>query len=98
VLVDIILGALDARLHPQVPERNAGVCEKRGHLSMTELGSKAVEQHIERLRSIRCSFCGKSGEQARRLIAGPNGVFICNECVALCNEILAEGEQRPEPA
>ena len=38
-------------------------------------------------RSIRCSFCGKHQDQVRRLIAGPN-VYICNECVQLCNEIL----------
>jgi ATP-dependent protease Clp ATPase subunit len=38
-----------------------------------------------------CSFCGKRREQTRRLIAGPNGIYMCAECVALCNEILAEG-------
>jgi hypothetical protein len=38
-----------------------------------------------------CSFCGKRRDQTRRLIAGPNGVYICAECVVLCNEILAEG-------
>jgi ATP-dependent Clp protease ATP-binding subunit ClpX len=38
---------------------------------------------------LRCSFCGKSSEQVRKLIAGP-GVYICNECVELCNEILDE--------
>ena len=37
----------------------------------------------------RCSFCGKSADQVRRLIAGPN-VFICNECILLCQEIMAE--------
>ena len=37
--------------------------------------------------NLRCSFCGKRQEQVRRLIAGP-GVYICNECVSLCNEIL----------
>ena len=45
-----------------------------------------------RERSYGCSFCGKSQEQVRRLIAGPGGVYICNECIALCNEILAEEE------
>jgi hypothetical protein len=35
-----------------------------------------------------CSFCGKQGEAVQRLIAGP-AVFICNECVGLCNEILS---------
>lgn len=38
---------------------------------------------------LKCSFCGKSQEQVRKLIAGP-GVYICNECVELCNEILEE--------
>ncbi|MGB5959194.1 MAG: ATP-dependent protease ATP-binding subunit ClpX [Coleofasciculaceae cyanobacterium] len=38
---------------------------------------------------LRCSFCGKSSEQVRKLIAGP-GVYICDECVELCNEILDE--------
>ncbi|PSO60849.1 MAG: ATP-dependent Clp protease ATP-binding subunit ClpX [Cyanobacteria bacterium QH_2_48_84] len=36
---------------------------------------------------LKCSFCGKSQEQVRKLIAGP-GVYICDECVELCNEIL----------
>ncbi len=45
---------------------------------------------MARRRPFTCSFCGKSREQARRLIAGPNGVYICDECVSLCNEILAE--------
>jgi len=39
-------------------------------------------------RKLGCSFCGKDQEQAQRLIAGP-GVFICDQCVSLCNEILA---------
>lgn len=38
---------------------------------------------------LKCSFCGKSQEQVRKLIAGP-GVYICDECVDLCNEILEE--------
>ena len=40
----------------------------------------------------RCSFCGKRHEQVRRLIAGPNYVYICDACVGLCNEILAKHE------
>ena len=38
---------------------------------------------------LKCSFCGKSQEQVRKLIAGP-GVYICDECIDLCNEILDE--------
>jgi DNA-directed RNA polymerase subunit RPC12/RpoP len=44
----------------------------------------------------RCSFCGKDQEQVRRLIAGPGGVYICDECVDLCREIIAE-EQSIRP-
>ncbi len=40
-------------------------------------------------KQLRCSFCGKSQDQVQRLIAGPN-VFICDECVALCQEIIDE--------
>ena len=38
---------------------------------------------------LKCSFCGKSQDQVKKLIAGP-GVYICDECVDLCNEILDE--------
>ncbi|MDR0553381.1 MAG: ATP-dependent Clp protease ATP-binding subunit ClpX [Treponema sp.] len=37
-----------------------------------------------------CSFCGKSADMARRLIAGPNDVFICDECVEVCRKILTD--------
>ncbi|EWS81131.1 ATP-dependent Clp protease ATP-binding subunit ClpX [Brachybacterium phenoliresistens] len=40
----------------------------------------------------KCSFCGKSQKQVERLISGP-GVFICEECIELCNEIIAEENQ-----
>ena len=38
---------------------------------------------------LKCSFCGKTQDQVKKLIAGPD-VFICDECVELCNEILDE--------
>ena len=40
-------------------------------------------------RLLYCSFCGKSQHEVRKLIAGPS-VFICDECVALCNDIIEE--------
>ncbi len=40
--------------------------------------------------NIQCSFCGKGDHQVRKLIAGPNGVFICDECIDICNEIMDE--------
>ena len=39
---------------------------------------------------IRCSFCGKTQEQVNRLISGPNGAFICDECIDICADILEE--------
>lgn len=44
---------------------------------------------IESEADLSCSFCGKSRGDVDKLIAGP-GVYICNECVALCDDILAE--------
>lgn len=57
---------------------------------------------------LKCSFCGKSQKQVKKLIAGP-GVYICNECIELCNEIIEEelnvgsapeekGDRLPRPA
>ncbi len=44
-------------------------------------------------KHLRCSFCGKSKDSVRKFISGPS-VYICNECITLCNEILAEDEDR----
>ena len=46
-------------------------------------------------KHLRCSFCGKSKDAVQKFISGPN-VYICNECIALCNEILAEEEEREQ--
>lgn len=40
--------------------------------------------------NIRCSFCGKTQDQVRKMIAGSNGVYICDDCIELCAEILEE--------
>ncbi len=42
-----------------------------------------------------CSFCGKNQDQVRRLIAGPSAVYICDECVELCREIIQEDKSSP---
>lgn len=44
---------------------------------------------------LKCSFCAKTQKQVRKLIAGP-GVYICDECVELCNEIISEESVKPE--
>ena len=45
---------------------------------------------------LKCSFCGKSQKQVKKLIAGP-GVYICDECIDLCNEIMEEEYQNEHP-
>ncbi len=39
---------------------------------------------------VRCSFCQKTEDQVRKLIAGPDGAYICDECVGICSEIMEE--------
>ncbi len=43
-----------------------------------------------------CSFCGKRQDQVARVIAGPGGVYICNECIRLCNDIIGEEDVSTE--
>ena len=53
---------------------------------------------LDEKKQLKCSFCGKSQEQVKRLIAGP-GVYICDECINLCSEIITddcEDEQKVE--
>lgn len=50
------------------------------------------DTHDDRGLSCVCSFCGKSQEEVGKLIAGPN-VYICDECIALCNEIMTESSE-----
>jgi len=45
---------------------------------------------------LTCSFCGKSQKEVKKLIAGPT-VYICDECIGLCNDIIAEESEREEP-
>ncbi len=47
--------------------------------------------------NLSCSFCGKSQKEVKKLIAGPT-VYICDECIGLCNDIIAEEVEKEEPA
>ncbi len=53
-----------------------------------------ARRNISREKKLCCSFCGKSQDEVRKIIAGPS-VYICDECIELCNEILAE-EYEPQ--
>jgi len=47
---------------------------------------------IDDSKKLKCSFCGKTQDQVKRLVAGPN-VYICDECIELCNEIISEEKE-----
>ena len=70
----------------------AGSRPGRTHQSIPEDDSYPMTS-MSHDRHLRCSFCGKSKDSVRKFISGPS-VYICNECIALCNEILAEDEER----
>ena len=57
----------------------------------------ADRKGLERMGTLFCSFCGKSQGEVKKLIAGP-AVYICNECVALCNDIISEEVEKEEAA
>ena len=77
-------------IHP----RTVGDYIKEGKLRGFQLGGgwKVSEGALRAFvsgQTRRCSFCGREALQVRRLIAGPNGAFICDGCVDRCNEIIA---------
>ncbi len=68
-----------------------------GYNRKSEVDKKAVSKDQNIRTPVACSFCGKPQGEARKLIAGPT-VFICDQCVRLCNEIIAEEtEKEAEP-
>ncbi len=54
---------------------------------MGEIESKKEGSNTDTSKTLYCSFCGKSEHEVDKLVAGPS-VFICNDCVDLCNEII----------
>ena len=57
------------------------------------MAGKNVEKRDN--QTLCCSFCGKSQKEVKKLIAGPT-VYICDECIGLCNDIIAEEIDREE--
>lgn len=66
------------------------ISSRPGLLLAIALHPRRAATRSRRLRPTRCSFCGRSNTDVQRLIAGKNGVAICNRCVRLCEEILSE--------
>ena len=48
------------------------------------------------LTELRCSFCNRSQKETRKMIAGP-AVYVCNECIALCSELIREEDHLESP-
>ena len=46
-------------------------------------------------KTVKCSFCGKAQENVKKIIAGP-GVYICDECIAICRNIIEDGDYEEE--
>lgn len=63
--------------------------EVQARLTASEARRKELEQTLAELRPMRCSFCGKSQQEVRKLFGGPTA-FICDECVDTCSDILRE--------
>ena len=57
---------------------------------------KKINKNENYQKNTRCSFCGKSQGQVRKLIAGPKGAYICDECVDICAEIIEEEFENEE--
>jgi ATP-dependent Clp protease ATP-binding subunit ClpX len=62
---------------------------------MTTLNKDGKDKKDGNYGALCCSFCGKSQKEVKKLIAGP-GVYICDECIELCNDIIAEEREREE--
>ena len=61
-----------------------------GIIFKTERKSRIFMANKMREGKVRCSFCNKTEDQVRKLIAGPNGIFICDQCIGICAEIIEE--------
>src|SRR5205085_12547620 len=66
------------------------LCYNSGRTCEPICCGKVISMSQRRKPIYRCSFCGRSQEDANRLIAGPGAVYICDSCVALCNLIINE--------
>src|SRR5882762_3536257 len=71
------------------PSGQAEQSHSRQHKRQNEEGGAGVAKFGDGGDLVKCSFCGKSQKQVKKLIAGP-GVYICDECIDLCNEIIEE--------
>lgn len=95
-LLGIAEGAVRTRLH-KARSTLRGTLRAVGeeeHLMVDREATDQTSTTEPPKREYACSFCGKKTAEVRRMIAGPGGVYICDECIALCNQIIAEEEAK----
>lgn len=86
--VNNFLQALDAKttVEREALEKTKTTAEKK-----TGDGSKKSEDSTgDDWKKRRCSFCGRSLDKVKKMVAGPNYVYICNECIDICSDIMKE--------
>jgi len=96
--LNISVSAVKGRLHKsrhQLREQLSLLQDQIQPNSLQEIKTMTSNTSVQTKPELCCSFCGKSPEQVNLLIAGP-GVFICNGCVDICNQIIS-GEIPPSP-
>ncbi len=96
--LNISVSAVKGRLHKsrhQLREQLSLLQDQIQPNSLQEIKIMTSNTSVQTKPELCCSFCGKSPEQVNLLIAGP-GVFICNKCVDICNQIIS-GEIPPSP-
>jgi RNA polymerase sigma factor (sigma-70 family) len=96
--LNISISAVKGRLHKSRHQLRKQLSPLQNQIqpnSLQEIKTMTSSTSVQIKREHCCSFCSKKPEQVNLLIAGP-GVFICNECVDLCNQIIS-GEIPPSP-
>lgn len=91
--LNISVSAVKGRLHKarhQLKDRLSYLQEQIQPTSLQEIKTMTSNTSAQTKPELCCSFCRKSHEQVNFLIAGPLGVFICDGCVAICNQIISE--------
>jgi len=83
----VAAGGQEGRFHPL-----AGLPAEVGCEAGAEALAGAYASGMERSSGAHCSFCGKGPNQVSKLVAGP-GVYICDQCIGLCQEVLGEPSQ-----
>ncbi|GAA6618894.1 hypothetical protein NUACC26_047060 [Scytonema sp. NUACC26] len=97
--LNISVSAVKGRLHKsrhQLREQLSLLQDRIQPKSLQEIKTMTDNASVQTKPELSCSFCRKTSEQVELLIAGPAGVFICNSCVDICNQII-RGKIPPSP-